>query len=94
MSKHEKLLKKLLNKPKDFTWNELVKLLANYGFEEIQTGKTGGSRRGFLNKDNIPIKLHKPHPKEILKSYQIEQIIETLKQENLIWKILWTIKAT
>ena len=84
MSKTEKLLKKFLSDPKDFTWNELVKLLDYYGFKEIQTGKTSGSRRKFINMDNIPINVHKPHPKEILKSYQIEQIIEILKQENLI----------
>ncbi len=34
MTRQEKLIKRLLSKPKDFTWNELTKLLSGFGFEE------------------------------------------------------------
>jgi len=41
MSRIEKLLKRFLSAPKDFTWEELVKILASFGYEEIIAGKTG-----------------------------------------------------
>jgi hypothetical protein len=85
MSQKDKLLVKLISKPKDFTWDELKKLLNNLGFDEIPAGKTGGSRRKFYYKTTgLIINLHKPHPKPIIKSYVIDQIIEKLKEEKLI----------
>lgn len=84
MTRKEKLIQRLKSKPKDFTWNELVSLLTGLGFTEVKTGKTGGSRRRFVNSDNVVITLHKPHPGNILKMYQIEQIIEILSGEELI----------
>ena len=84
MTRKEKLIQRLKSKPKDFTWNELTSLLTALGFTEVKTGKTGGSRRRFVNSDLVVITLHKPHPGNILKRYQIEQIIEILSGEELI----------
>ena len=84
MTKKEKLIKRLKNKPKDFTWNELISLLNKLDFVEVKAGNTGGSRRKFINSNNVIITLHEPHPSKILKRYQIEQIIEILSQEGLI----------
>ena len=85
MSKDEKLIKRLLSKPKDFTYNELRKVLTNLGYEESQSGKTSGSRVAFIDKNsNHIIRLHKPHPNNELKQYQIEQIIEELQSRRLI----------
>ena len=84
MTRREKLIQRLKSKPKDFTWNETTSLLTGLGFTEVKTGKTGGSRRRFINSDNVVITLHKPHPGNILKRYQIEQIIEILSGEELI----------
>lgn len=84
MTRQEKLIKRLLSKPKDFTWNELTKLLLGFGFEEVKAGKTGGSRRRFVSLDGVAIALHKPHPHNTLKMYQIEQTIEILRQEGLL----------
>lgn len=79
MSKIDKLIKKLKSNPKDFTWDELKKVLAHFGFEEIkQKGKTGGSRRKFVNEKLEVISLHEPHPEKIIKSYVIKQIKEHL----------------
>ncbi|MDJ0583151.1 type II toxin-antitoxin system HicA family toxin [Crocosphaera sp.] len=84
MTRKEKLIKRLLTRPKDFTWNEMRKLLAALGFEEVKTGKTSGSRRRFINSSGIIISLHKPHPNNTLKMYQIEQLIAILNQEGLL----------
>jgi len=50
VSKTEKLLMKFQKIPKDFTWDELVKLLAYYGFE---MKKGDGSRRNFKERGLI-----------------------------------------
>jgi hypothetical protein len=85
MSKDEKLVKRLLSKPNDFTYNELRSLLSHFGYIETQSGKTSGSRVAFIyKKDKHIIRLHKPHPSNELKKYQIEQLIEELKARSLI----------
>lgn len=79
MSRQEKLIVRLLSVPKDFTWDELVKVLNSFGYEELKGGKTGGSRRPFVDGDKNIITLHKPHPANIVKGYAIKEIIEHLK---------------
>jgi len=85
MSKDQKLIVRLLKKPKDFTYNELCRVLNSLGYEESQSGKTSGSRVAFIDKStNHIIRLHKPHPSNELKQYQIELVIEELKSRGLI----------
>ena len=81
MSKIEKLVQKFLGVPKDMTWEEFSKVLKYYGYTELKKkGKTGGSRRKFINrkKNNDVIIAHKPHPENVVKRYIIEQVIEKL----------------
>ena len=79
MSRRDKLTDRLCKRPKDFTWDELEKLLAAYGFLQLKGGKTGGSRRKFYNEASQEVlDLHKPHPGNILKPYQLDLIIEKL----------------
>ena len=85
MSKIEKLILKFKSNPKDLTWEELVKILAHFGFtENTKKGKTGGSRVKFLNDNKDIINLHKPHPSNITKPYLIKQIINKLKSWQII----------
>lgn len=84
MSQRDKLLQRFLRHPVDFTWDELVRLLKSFGYSEASGGKTGGSRRRFTHSNSTCIHLHKPHPGNMLKRYQIDQIIDFLKQERLI----------
>ena len=85
MSKKEKLKKRFLSKPKDFTYDELRSLLISLGFEENNKGKTSGSRVSFIHSvTKLPIDLHKPHPKNILKAYQVNQILEELEKQGLL----------
>jgi len=82
MTRADKLHKRFLSKPKDFTYNELVRFLRNLGYEEKQGA---GSRVVFSNEElKHAIKLHKPHPGHILKRYQIEIVINELKQRRLL----------
>lgn len=85
MSKAEKLLKRFLSKPKDFTYDEIKRLLTGFGYENLGTGKTAGSRVAFIHPETKHIiKLHKPHPKPELKRYQLDYIEEALKNRGLI----------
>lgn len=85
MSRRDKILKRLLAKPKDLTYDELAGLLKHFGYDEYKKGKTSGSRRAFVNgKSGHIIRLHRPHPKNILKMYQINDIIDELSKQNLI----------
>ena len=85
MSSHEKLLERFLKLPKDFTWDELKRLLKRYGYNQNNKGKTSGSRVRFENEDSeIYLDLHKPHPKNILKPYQMTDILEFLKRIEII----------
>lgn len=78
MGKKEKLVERFLSMPKDFHFDEMVRLLRNHGFEEVSTGKTSGSRVKFINDEGVPIMLHKPHPSGIMKEYQLKQVKEIL----------------
>ena len=78
MGKKEKLIAKLKSNPKDFTFDEMKTL-----FVMSNKGKTSGSRVKFM-KGDIPVILHKPHPRKELLEYQIKQITEVLEREDLI----------
>ncbi len=84
MSRTEKLLQRLLSTPKDFTWDELITLLHYLGFAELKKGKTGGSRRKFVDTNKNIINLHKPHPGNIVKAYALKQVIELLGEKGHI----------
>jgi predicted RNA binding protein YcfA (HicA-like mRNA interferase family) len=84
MSKLEKELKRFKSKPKDFTYNEVKMILNSLGFYEFNKGKTSGSRVIFKSNDGKFIELHKPHPSNILKSYQINYILNKLEE----WRLL------
>jgi len=85
MSKDEKLVKRFLARPKDFTYVEIRRLLKIFGYEEDQQGKTSGSRVAFYNeKTKHIIRLHKPHPGNELKMYQIDLIREELEGRGIL----------
>ncbi|EMO53837.1 type II toxin-antitoxin system HicA family toxin [Leptospira noguchii] len=85
MSKSEKLIQRFLGRPKDFSYDELRKLFSGFGYIEDNSGKSSGSRVAWIHSETKHIiRLHKPHPKNILKSYQINQILDELKSEGYI----------
>lgn len=83
MSQNEKLSKRLKSKPKDFTYDELRKLLASFGYEEDKSKE--GSRVEFVHPaTKNTIQLHKPHPGNILKMYQLKIVLTHLEEHGLI----------
>jgi hypothetical protein len=85
VSKHNKIIKRLNSRPKNFSYDELRQLLNGFGYIEYHKGKTSGSRVAFIReKAGHIIRLHKPHPGNELKQYQVSLIISELKSQGLL----------
>ena len=84
MGQKEKLILRLKGVPKDFTFDEAVRLLGYFGYSLHHKGKTSGSRVAFVKDGAAPIILHKPHPQNELPEYQVKQLLQVLEQEGLI----------
>jgi hypothetical protein len=83
MSKKDKLIEKLLKKPKNFTFDEMVTLLAYFGYN-MKQGGTGSGVKFIKGDSNEVINFHKPHPDNNLKKYVLELVIEKLRKDGLI----------
>lgn len=79
----QKLIDRLKRKPKDFTYQELRRLLKHLGYDEDD--KRAGSRVAFIHpQTGHIIRLHKPHPRPELKGYQVDYILDELKKVKLL----------
>lgn len=78
MGTKEKLIERLKQRPKDFTFDEAYRLLTLFGYVPFNKGKTSGSRMSFTSPGKIPIMLHRPHPQKELKEYAINQLLKEL----------------
>ncbi len=83
MGTKEKLRKRFLTMPSDFTFEEMKRLLEGDGYIRSNKGRTSGSRLIFKNGDKRPIMLHKPHPSNIVKEYAMKQV-EDLREAGFI----------
>ncbi|MCK0743589.1 type II toxin-antitoxin system HicA family toxin [Chromohalobacter nigrandesensis] len=76
-----KRLDRLRQRPKDFTWDELVALLESLGYR-LKNGK--GSRRKFIDDQNQKISLHEPHPDNTMKMYLVDKVLTALEEHGKI----------
>jgi len=83
MSKKDKLIDRLLNNSKDFTFDEMVSLFSYLGYE-LKQGGTGSGVKFIKEGSNEVINFHKPHPSGILKRYVLDQVIEKLRKDGLL----------
>lgn len=84
MTRRDQILRRLLTRARDFSWEELVTLLRGFGYGPLGGGKTGGSRVRFLHESCPPIILYRPQPSSVLKPYQLDQVEGVLKGEGLL----------
>lgn len=85
MSKYEKVPAKFLDYKSVVTYKELTYLLGQLGYIEKKKGKTSGSRVAFVKLDiQHVIRLHKPHPGNELKDYAKKNVVNELRNRNLI----------
>lgn len=76
MTRSEKLFKRLRSIPVDFTWDEMSTVLCGFGFRDMSD--LPGSSRTYVHANGNKIKLHKPHPTNIMKRYVLRQVIAQL----------------
>ena len=93
MSKKDKLIERLLKKPKDFTYDEMESLLSYFDYE-LKQGGTGSGVKFIKKGSNEVINFHKPHPNGVLKRYVLEQVIEKLRKDGLLWVTYYHIRIT
>lgn len=81
ISKWEKLLQKLHNKPAEMQFEEMRKILLSHGYEERQP-KGGSSHYNFRKQGSMPITIpkHNPIPAPYIK--QLRKIIEEEDKKN------------
>lgn len=81
MGAAEKLLERFRSVPADLSWDELKRVLTQFGYLE-QKGKR--SRRKFKADNRPTLILHEPHPGKIVKRYAVRYVKETLESEGLL----------
>ena len=84
MSRLEKETERLKSRPKDYTYDEAKSLLNKLGFFENNKGRTSGARVEFKDNSGRKLILHKPHPGNILKTYQINDVVNELEK----WRVI------
>ena len=84
MGTKEKLIERLKGLPKDFTFDEVERLLSFLEYRLENKGKTSGSKVMFIDKHNRKILLHKPHPGKIIKGYALKDVLNKLTRNGNI----------
>jgi len=85
VSKADKLLRRLESRPKDFTWDEALTVLKHCGFHPVATSsKSTGSHRKFIGPDGRYLQISQPHPENILKPYQVKDLLDILRETGCI----------
>ncbi len=87
MGTRDKLLKRFKALPKDFTFDEMLRLFAAFGFEPDNKGGTSGSRLAFRNSvRDLSYNMHRPHPAGVIKMYVMRQVMDFMLENGLIEK--------
>ncbi len=85
MSGKDKLVERFCKLPKDFTFDETVRLLSSLGYALHNKVTTSGYRIRFINEGlGEYIALHNPHPGSIMKEWMMKEIYKHLKSKGLI----------
>ncbi len=73
--------------PKDFTFDEMIRLFAAFGFEVDNKGGTSGSRLALINSTlGLSYNMHRPHPDNAIKMYVMRQVFEFMVENGLMGK--------
>jgi hypothetical protein len=87
MSTRDKLIKRFRAMPKDFTFDEMMRLFAAFGFEPDNKGATSGSRLALIHAERgLSYNMHRPHPDRAIKMYVMRQVLEFMIENGWIEK--------
>lgn len=84
MGRKEKLKAKLDTLPKNFTWDELVSLMNQYGFDLLKAKRGSGRKFYNKNKDKL-VMFHEPHPENTMKKYvltEVKQLLDEIENDE------------
>ncbi|MFN3881498.1 MAG: type II toxin-antitoxin system HicA family toxin [Nitrincola lacisaponensis] len=82
MNKRNKLLSKLGSHSNTFPWGDLETLMAQLGYQQQEMA---GSRVRFYNPDTgHMVRLHRPHPDNVIKGGALKAVRVALKQEGYL----------
>ena len=81
--KKDKLISKILNNPKDVSFNDAVKCAEWFGFK---LDRVNGSHNIFIHAENENL-LNLQNIKSNAKPYQIKQLIDLIEKNNLKLKV-------
>ena len=80
MTRTDKLIAQLLSCPSTYRYTDYLKVMASYGFEMDNKGKTSGSRiRFYRPSDGRMFVMHAPHPSDELTAGTIRNIVRFLQ---------------
>jgi hypothetical protein len=82
VSRLQKTVARLLAKPVDYTWDELLSLMIALGYEHRTS--SGSGRKFFDPVSKALFFMHEPHPSRVLKAYQVRAVIQFLRKERKI----------
>lgn len=82
MGTKDKLTQRFKSIPKDFTYEETLRLMKILGYEEYNKGSTSGSRVRFVKQKGIYLDIHKPHPNSIMKVGTLKSMLKHLEEHN------------
>jgi len=80
MGRLEKLMDKLRRSENTFAWNDVLALFSQLGYIKVEGA---GSRVTFINKDQVMIKMHKPHPENYIKGGALKAVKQHLSTQGI-----------
>jgi hypothetical protein len=87
MSTRDKLIKRFGTMPGGFTFDEMIRLFAAFGFDVDNKGATSGSRVEFVKSDkNLSYDMHRPHPAGTIKQYIMRKVMVFFVENGFIEK--------
>ncbi len=66
-------------------------MLSYFGYQLKQGGSGSGIKFIKANSNEV-INFHKPHPNGILKKYILEQVIDKLRKDGMLWAAYYPTK--
>ncbi|WP_080797949.1 type II toxin-antitoxin system HicA family toxin [Arabiibacter massiliensis] len=80
MTRVEKLVERLMSRPRTFRFDDAVRVMSWHGFELDEKGKTSGSRvRFYRESDGRILLMHMPHPSGELKAAAVREMASFLE---------------
>jgi hypothetical protein len=77
VGRKDKLIARLMTRPKDFTWSEACSVMSGSGFKLTNRA---GSRRLFTHVESkLKVSMHEPHSRSNLLPYELDLLIDGLK---------------